>query len=506
MKLTPQIVEGFVGSILAKRFDCAVETPQFHHELWELACSDHQFVAVAAPRGHAKSTAGTLAYGLAELLFRNSRYCLIVSDTEAQAAMFVSSMKQEISENEALIDLFGIKRNEKNQVNFIKDTETDFIVQFSDGKTFRVMGKGAEQKLRGLLWNGIRPDLVLVDDLENDELVMNKERRDKLKRWFRGALVPALAIKGKLRMWGTILHMDSVLENLMPNDKWTRDDGLKVYSTYPWKVMWKAVKYRAHTPNFDQILWPQRFNKEFFKVRMEEFSKDGMMDLYSQEYLNNPIDPSIAYFKLGDFQLETDEDKRKIVRHYITVDPAISTESRSDYTVFLVAAVDEDRGLHIRNVIRERLDGKEIIDTLLQLQKVYDPEAIGIEEMMISKSLGPFLRESMIKYNIWPNIVKMKTMGKDKVQRARSIQGRMRAKTIKFDKQADWYPALEDELLKFPRGVKDDQADAFAWLGLLLDEIVEAPTKQEEIEEEYQDELRQSADAGSSGRSSWSGY
>jgi predicted phage terminase large subunit-like protein len=188
------------------------------------------------------------------------------------------------------------------------------------------------------------------------------------------------------------------------------------------------------------------------------------------------------------------------------LDPAISTESRSDYTVFLVAAVDEDRGLHIRNVIRERLDGKEIIDTLLQLQKVYDPEAIGIEEMMISKSLGPFLRESMIKYNIWPNIVKMKTMGKDKVQRARSIQGRMRAKTIKFDKQADWYPALEDELLKFPRGVKDDQADAFAWLGLLLDEIVEAPTKQEEIEEEYQDELRQSADAGSSGRSSWSGY
>jgi len=429
-----------------------------------------------------------------------------VSDTEAQAAMFVSSMKQEISENESLIDLFGIKRNEKGTVAFIKDTETDFICSFEDGKTFRVMGKGAEQKLRGLLWDGIRPDLILVDDLENDELVMNKDRRDKLKRWFRGALIPALSLKGKMRMWGTILHMDSVLENLMPNDKYTVDDGLKVYSTYPKRMMWKTIKYRAHTPDFDKILWPQRFTKDFFKVRMEEFSKDGMLDLYSQEYLNNPMDESVAYFKRGDFQLETEEDKKKIVRYYITLDPAISTESRSDYSVFLVAAVDEDRGLHIRNVIRERLDAREIINTLLALQKTYEPEAIGVEQMMITQSLGPFLRESMIKENIYPNIVQLKHGGKDKVTRARSIQGRMRAKTIKFDKQADWYPTFEDEVLKFPRGVKDDQVDAFAWLGMLLDMITEAPTEKEEADEEYELELRNATESTQSGRSSWSGY
>jgi predicted phage terminase large subunit-like protein len=298
--------------------------------------------------------------------------------------------------------------------------------------------------------------------------------------------------------------MDSVLENLMPNDKWTVDDGLKVYSTYTRRTMWKAVKYRAHTSNFDQILWPARFTKDFFKVRMEEFAKDGMLDLYSQEYLNNPMDESVAYFKRGDFQLETEEDKKKVVRYYITLDPAISTESRADYTVFLVAAVDEDRGLHIRNIIRERLDGKEIIDTLLALQKFYDAEAVGVEEMMITKALGPFLHEQMITDNIWPNLIKLKTMGKDKVQRSRSIQARMRAKTVKFDKQADWYPAFEDEVLKFPRGVKDDQVDAFAWLGMMLDDITQAPTKQEEIEEEYELELRESE--STTGRSAWSGY
>ena len=234
MKLTADVVAGFVGSILIKRFDDATAIPLFHYELWEAACSDHRYVAVGAPRGHAKSTAGTLAYGLAELLFRSSRFALIVSDTEAQAAMFLGAMKAEITENEDLIELFGISKNEKKEVKLIKDTETDIIVEFSDGHTFRVIAKGAEQKLRGLNWNGTRPDLLLVDDLENDELVMNQDRREKLRRWFMGALMPCMSPKGKLRMWGTVLHFDSQLNRLLPqeNGRFTKHTELKTYTEW----------------------------------------------------------------------------------------------------------------------------------------------------------------------------------------------------------------------------------------------------------------------------------
>jgi len=51
IKLTADIVEGFVGSVLSSRFDSATAIPEFHKELWELACSDSKYVAVAAPRG-----------------------------------------------------------------------------------------------------------------------------------------------------------------------------------------------------------------------------------------------------------------------------------------------------------------------------------------------------------------------------------------------------------------------------------------------------------------------
>jgi hypothetical protein len=83
----------------------------------------------------------------------------------------------------------------------------------------------------------------------------------------------------------------------------------------------------------------------------------------------------------------------------------------------------------------------------------------------------------------------------------------MRAKTVKFDMKAEWYPIFEDEVLKFPRGVKDDQVDAFAYLGMLLDMIIEAPTEKEQADEEYELEFTKSNDAtAAAGRSSWAGY
>lgn len=507
MKLTAEIVHGFVESVLSKGFDDVAKSPAFHMELWREACSDHQFIAIAAPRGHAKSTAGTVAYGLSELLFRQSRYCVIVSDTEAQAAMFVQQMASELQTNEELIELFGIKKNDKGQVQFIRDSQTDIIVECSDGYTFRVVAKGAEQKLRGMLWNNLRPDLVIVDDLENDELVMNVDRRTKLKRWFRGALIPMMSRRGKLRMWGTVLHEDSVLNNLMPKrqDKYFRTSDLKEWTENPKKSMWRAIKYRAHNRDFSQILWPERFDKGYFIVRRNEFTEQGMSDVYSQEYLNEPIDESVALIKRSDLLSITDEDKDKRLRYYITADLAVSESQKSDYTVFVIAGVDSDRLIHVKRIIRERMDALEIAQTIFLLDEIYDPEAIGIEKMLVSQTLGPFIREMMREKNQYPNIIPLSHEGKDKVQRFKNMQGRLRAKTVKFDKGADWYPVFEDEILKFPRGTKDDQVDALAYLGKLLDKIIQAQTEKEAEDEEYELEYAESR-ASYDGRSSITGY
>lgn len=505
-QLNSNVIAGFVRTVLSSRFETPVATPDFHKEAWDICCSKYTHVAIAAPRNHAKTTGITIAYGLATLMFRERKFMILVSDTESQATMFLSSFKEHLQDNEALVDLFSLRRDENGKVIFIKDTESDIIVQFKDGHKFRIIAKGAEQKLRGLNWNGSRPDIILCDDIENDELVLNKERREKMKRWFNSALIPCLSSHGIIRIVGTILHMDSLLERLMPKqwDRWTHDTDLKLYSE---KLTggWFSIKYRAHNADFTKILWPDRWPKEKLKQTRERYIAQGIPDAYSQEYLNYPVDESVAYYKRKDFLEIKPEHKQQKLHLYITVDLAISESEKADYSVFIIAGVDEYKRIFILDVIRERLDGRDIVDTLINLQRVYDPEIVGIEEMQVSKSIGPFLREEMLKTGVFLNIKPLKHGGKDKIARGRSMQARVRAHTVFFEKEGDWYQTFEDECTRFPRDTHDDQVDAFSYLGLMLDSLVQAPTPQEIEDEEYNDELQQSG-YGKSGASAVTGY
>lgn len=383
--------------------------------------------------------------------------------------------------------MFGIKR-------FVKDTATDAIIEFDDGQKFRLIAKGSEQKVRGLKWDGKRPDLIIGDDLENDEIVLNQDRREKFRRWFYGALLPCRSANGIVRIVGTILHLDSILERLMPKEhsKYTVNEELKSYSTQE-KALWKSIRYRAHNEDFSSILWKGRWTAEKLKELRQEYIDQGIPDVYSQEMLNYPLDQSRAYFRKSDFtptaQYELDDITNgvKLLNYYIGGDLAISEKERSDYCSFVVAGMDETGILYIVNVIRERLDSMEIVETILALERRYKPTLFLIEQEKITKAIGPYLRTAMLKTNTMPTIITM-VPSADKQTRARSIQARMRIGGVKFDKSADWYGIFEDELLKFPKARHDDQVDAFAYVGLALDKYVEAPSQEEAAQEEWEEE------------------
>jgi len=504
-KLTAEIVEGFASSCLVQFFDDASQFASFHREWWELCCSDDKFVAVCAPRGHSKSTTITIVYTLAAMLFRNRRYAIIVADTETQASLFLGQIKQILYDSQQIQTLFGLAVNDKGVV-FEKDSETDIIVKFADGEKFRIVAKGAEQKLRGMLWSGQRPDLILIDDLMNEELVANKDRRDKLRRWVYGSLIPCRSEKGIIRFVGTPMNLDDPLEALMPreNAKDTVVEDLKIWSKKK-KGMWRAVKYRAHNQDYSRLLWPERKSKQFFEELRQEFTEQGIPEVYACEYLCNPIDDSIRYFRKGDFLTMTEEDHKKNLTYYITADLAISEKERADYTAMVVGGMDSNGQLHIIHVVRERLAGDEIVAVLLSLQKIYNPLAVGIEDTQISKAIGPYLNRAMAESNTYMNVLMLKPHRQDKIQRARSIQARMRAGYVKFDKQADWWTVFEDECMSFPRAKHDDVVDALSYQGILIDLMTEGMTSDELKDEEYNDD-REASDWSNEGRCTETGY
>lgn len=495
--LTAAHVEGFVNGFLNKNFDEPTPVPDVHLEWWDMCTSKHPFVAIAAPRGHAKSTAITHSYTLACICMRERKFILVVSDTEAQSKNFVNDIKRELTENEDLINVFEVK-------GLVKDTETDFIVEFHDGSQCRVVAKGSEQKLRGLKWHGARPDLIICDDLENDEIVMNDDRRRKFRSWFLSALVPCRSASGIIRYVGTILHMDSQLERLMPNPRRQRCQQTELCVKNTKQEYWYSAKYKAHNPTFTEILWPTRWTREKLERERAMYISQGEGEKYSQEYLNVPLDDSNAHFRKADFLPMNEQDKKVKKVFYVGVDLAVTLDQKADYSVFVIAGIDEDGYIQVVEVIRERFESPDIVQMILELNKKYDPQYFFFEKGAITNSILPALIQRMQEDNNW---VSYETFARivDKVQFSQAIKVRMRARKVKFDKEADWFPDFEDELLGFPRKGHDDQVDALSILGHGLHKLINAPTVKEQQDQDYEEALAESGN-WEQGRNEETGY
>jgi predicted phage terminase large subunit-like protein len=499
VQLTADHIAGFVNYFLRDQFDVPTDIPEMHMEWWRMCCSDHKFVAIAAPRGHAKSTAITHSYTLANICMRKRSFILVISDTEEQAGRFVTDIVNELIENENLRKVFGIHGPRK-------ETATDAIIEFTDGYKVRVIGKGSEQKLRGMKWDNKRPDLIICDDLENDEIVMNDERRKKFREWFTGALIPCRSVNGVIRVVGTILHMDSMLERLMPKERDPENVMTELAIKAPIKKSWFSAKYKAHNYDFSEILWPSRWSKELLTQERNRYVDLGNPDKYSQEYLNVPIDEANSYFRKSDLIPMGDKDFTSRKLYYIGCDLAFATEHtvKGDYTTFAVGGVDEEGILNVIEVVRQRMDSVEAVQTILDLNKRYDPQYFFFEKGAMTNSVLPHLSVAMTEqdnyatYELFARVV-------DKISFAQTIRARLRSKRVRINKREGWYGDLESEMLRFPRDRHDDQVDALAILGRGVEKFVEAPTAKEVAEEEYLEEMVMS-DLNDQGRSETTGY
>jgi predicted phage terminase large subunit-like protein len=502
MELDSRAIHGFSSTFLWSKFDNPVESPQFHFELWDLMCSDYPRVAVAAPRYHAKSTAVTHCFVLACVLFKIKQYVLIVSDTEGQAVEFLGDIKRELEENEELRSIFGVER-------ILKSTDTDVRCELRGGHQFRIMAFGAEQKIRGRKWRNKRPDLVVCDDLENDEAVTNEERRHKFRTWFLNALRRVGSKSCHFRVVGTILHQDSILSRFMPKltSPTIQTDGLRFWDpAFEEESGWKSILYQAHNEDFSQILWPENYDRQYFEDIRKEYQAQGHPEGYSQEYLNRPVDKSVAYFRQED--LRPIEDTDEYMDYYVGADLAVSTRDQRAYTAIVVAGLTASGVLKVVDVRRFRGDSLRIVEEMFSVQSRYNPVLFAVESENIAKSIGPFLYEEMGK-NGKPfiNLRELPTNNKDKQRRARSIQARTRAGKVQFDHTASWWPEFQEELIYFDRGTYFDQVDAFAYIGIMLNDMIEVPTESDIYEESYTaDKFMTASNRGRKGICKTTGY
>lgn len=418
-----------------------LETPAFHKDLYKIYASEHKRIARGAPRGHAKSTITDLVYLSWEIVNRKKKFVLLVSDTYSQAVLFLDSLKAEFESNDKLKAVYGDMKT-KNW------SEGEIVV----GETM-IKAVGAGMKVRGLKYKEYRPDLIIVDDLENDELVESKERREKLERWFNGALIPCLGKDGRIIIIGTILHYASLLSKLLDEKQYTEFD----------KRTYKAI-------NDFGALWPEHLNLEELEEIKRGYMGKGQGYLFYQEYQNDPISDENRKFKIEKIKYFEEKDlSSKSVNTFITIDRAYSLEKTADSTGIVVLSVDRENMWYVRSAERFKGTEQELINKIFDLKGYYNPLRIGIEQKAFQYTIKPALEDEMRKRNFLFLVEELKDLGRNKNVRIEGLIPRFETGSIYLKKdQLD----LIDELIKFPKGIHDDLIDALSYHLEIANQII----------------------------------
>lgn len=205
------------------------ETADFHKEIFDILENEAiKLAVICAFRGSAKSTIITTAYVLWSILgVQQRKFIVICGQTEQKARQYLLNIKNELLNNDLLKKDLGPFTEETNHLG----NATAIIIKKLNVK---IMISSVEQSIRGMRHGEHRPDLIILDDIEDTNSVKTKEGRDKAFNWLTSEVVPAGSKKTRIIAVGNLLHEDSVLKRLqkkIESDEMTHMNG--VYREYP---------------------------------------------------------------------------------------------------------------------------------------------------------------------------------------------------------------------------------------------------------------------------------
>lgn len=214
----------------------------------------------------------------------------------------------------------------------------------------------------------------------------------------------------------------------------------------------------------------------FSQGYLDAKKKGGSYD-FSCQYLCNPVPDDSAYFKREDFNWY--DKAPKYLRKYGAHDGAL-TEGSGDCTEIAMAGIDPNDDLYFLDwwTGKERLD--VWIEAMLDMVREHKPHLWGGESGQIRRAMEPFLEKRMRDRKDWVQLEWFPTIA-DKPTMARSFQA-MVAQGRVYLPRTTWAEDLVDQLIRFPKGKRDDKVDVCGVLGRLIDKMHTPiiPEKEEE--------------------------
>lgn len=421
------------------------EIAEFQKEIFRITeDASNKLACIVAFRGSGKSTIVTFSYALWAILgVQQKKFVLIICQTQQQARQHMMNIRRELENNKLLKSDMGPFQEERGgewAMSSLVFTNTNA----------RIMVASVDQSIRGVRHYQHRPDLLILDDIEDMNSCKTIEGRNKTFDWFTREVIPLGDIGTRTILVGNLLHEDSLMMRL--RSKIATGDLRGVFRWYPL------------LDEDGACLWPAKFNTP---EKIEELRRGTANELaWQQEYLLTIVSDStrvvfpewICYY---DAIPKPDQDLYPMIA--TGVDLAVKAKETSDYTAMVTAEVHgygEELKIYILpNPTNARLTFPDIIQNIERLHVMYKSRrkhAMYVENVQAQDYLVQLLQQKgMPVEGVNPG-------GNDKRTRIAFTSEAIRSGKVLFPREGA--ELLIAQLVGFGVERYDDLADAFSMM------------------------------------------
>jgi hypothetical protein len=436
---------------------------EWHDEYIETFDKAEEVFSIVAPRGMAKSTIGSFADVLHDIVYQTEPFIVLAMETQEKAAMQVWRILLELQFNELLLHDFG-------RLVSAEAAYDDFttIPTPSHPVRTRLAALGGGQSARGLVNAQYRPTKFICDDIESRRVARSPKMVEKFVDIILSDWLYSLAPTGwKFRIVGTMICRGSVLDTLRKNDefKHLHFRAIENFGTPQERSTWESYQPLALLRKMFRI----ERSKFMAEKQGEPIETEGLIkDEWIVSWGNLPddlerhkrelwIDPS--------FEKTGDTCAGWVITPYVnkTGKSGFMQWRKQDGEPFGEGQYDI-----IENVFCRKMSTTEFFELLYDFNRRYKPRYINIEGVFAQKT---YFRNEYRRYQMddryGPLPIKFFTpQNKPKEQRIRELEVPIEQGEIVFPPRSSGNPDLESALLQLTRfgepGVNDDAPDALA--------------------------------------------
>lgn len=298
---------------------------------------------------------------------------------------------------------------------------------------------------------------MIIDDPMKAVDAESQATRDSVKRWFDETLLTRLDDRRSdaIILVMQRLHVDDLAGHVLAKDASTRGGwihlDLPAIAEEERRIPIGYGRFHLFKPG--DVLHPGRDT-----IADLDRLKRGMGSAaFSAQYQQSPVPAGgnmIKWHWFGQYTVLPEARWPAMILQ--SWDTASKAGELNDYSVGITALVIQDI-VYIVDVIRERLDYTSLKSRILQAKARWKAQTILIED----KGSGTSLIQDLKRDRCHTITVKAES---DKVVRMSACSARIEVGAVLLPSAASWLDDFRDEILAFPNGRHDDQADALSQL------------------------------------------